>query len=106
MVLTGFVIGGYRISELLTNKKVYIATGLRLIVLPLILVGVLWLLGADRLTLLLTVFAYSTALGLNTVVIPAAYDSDTKTGASMAMISHLGSIVTIPLLYSLLTHLL
>jgi len=105
MLLTGFVIGGYRVTELLRNKKVYVVSALRLIVLPAVTVAVLWLLGADVMTMYMGMFAFATALGLNTVVVPAAYDGDTHTGAAMAMISHVGSILTIPLLYALLTQL-
>lgn len=106
MILTGVVIGGYNLANLLSNKKVYAATFLRLLVLPLLLVGFLWLLGAEKEVLMLTLFGYGSAMGLNSVVIPAAYDGDTHTGASMAMISHLGSVVTIPLLYAFLLWIL
>ena len=106
MVLTGIVIGGYRIRSLMKIKRVYIASFLRLLILPGIIVAVLVLLGADRNTALFAMFAYGSALGLNTVVIPAAYDGDTQTGASMAMISHAGAVLTIPLLYAVLTKIL
>ncbi len=106
MILTGFVIGGYPMGQLLKNKRVYLATFLRLLVLPCIIVGVLWLLGAEDPVLYMALFAYSAALGLNTVVVPAAYDGDTTVGAGMAMISHVGCIVTIPLLYAFLMQLL
>ena len=105
MILTGFVIGGYPLGSLLKNKRVYIATALRLFVLPAVIVAVLWLLGADNSTLFMAMFAFASALGLNTVVVPAAYGGDTTTGAGMAMISHVGAIITIPLLYALLTTL-
>lgn len=103
MVLTGFVIGSYDIGGLLKNKKVYMATFLRLIVLPSAFIILLKLLGADKNTLFLTLFAYGTPLGLNTVVFPAAYGGDTSTGASMAMISHTLCIITIPVMYAILT---
>ena len=90
------------VLKLLKNKKVYFAAALRLFILPAILMAALWLLGADKLTLTFTLFCYGSALGLNTVVFPAAYGGDTHTGASMAMISHVGAIVSIPLLYALL----
>lgn len=106
MLLTGVVIGGYRVRGLLKNKKVYLVTLLRLLVLPLFLVGFLWLLGADRDILLLALFGFGSAMGLNSVVIPAAYDGDTHTGASMAMISHAGAVISIPLLYALLNWIL
>lgn len=104
MVLTGFVIGGYEIVKLLKDAKVYVAAFLRLIVLPALFIVVLKLLGADRDTLILTLFAYGTPLGLNTVVFPAAYGGDTSTGASMAMISHTLCVITIPLMYTLLAY--
>ncbi len=106
MVLTGFVIGGYHLPTLLKNGRVYIASALRLLVLPVLFMAVLHLLGADKLTLTLTLFAFGTPLGLNTVVFPAAYGGDTSCGASMAMISHTFCVVTIPILYTVLTAIL
>ena len=103
MILTGFVIGGYNIVGLLKNKAVYIATALRLIVLPLLFMVILHFIGADKGALYLTLIAFGTPLGLNTVVFPAAYGGDTSTGASMAMISHTLCVITIPLMYALLT---
>ena len=102
MILTGFVIGGYDFKKLLTKKRIYVASFLRLIVLPAAFVGLLMLLKADRQTLILTFFAFGTPLGLNTVVFPAAYGGDTSTGASMAMISHTLCVLTIPFMYALL----
>lgn len=102
MVLTGFVVADYEFKKLLKNGKVYIATALRLIVLPAIFVALLILLGADDTAIILTFFAFGTPLGLNTVVFPAAYGGDTSTGASMAMISHTLCIITIPLMYAAL----
>jgi len=106
MILTGFVIGGYDFKELLLDKKVYFATALRLLILPAIFVLLLFLVGANGYVLTLALFAYATPLGMNTVVFPAAYGGETKTGAAMAMISHTLSILTIPLMYSLLTLIL
>jgi predicted permease len=114
MILTGFVIGGYNIKSLLNDKKIYIASGLRLVIFPAVFLTLLYLAGSAlgietellRLALTLTLFAYATPLGLNTVVFPAAYGGDTKTGASMAMISHTLCVITIPIMYALLTGVL
>ena len=64
---------------------------------------ILHFIGADKGALYLTLIAFGTPLGLNTVVFPAAYGGDTSTGASMAMISHTLCVITIPLMYALLT---
>ena len=106
MILTGFVIGGFNVSELLKIKRVYVVSIFRLLVLPMVLVGLIWLCGAGKNACVLCMIAYSSALGLNTVVIPATYGGDTHTGASMALISSLGCAITIPLLYAFLNMIL
>lgn len=51
---------------------------------------------------MLKLCATAMPLGLNTVVFPAAYGGDTTPGASMALISHLMSIITIPIMFAVL----
>lgn len=99
MVLAGIVIGGFKFKDMLLNRKVYIATFLRLIVIPSVFVLVLKLLGANSDLLTFTLVAFATPLGMNTIVYPAAYGGDTKTGASMTMISSVLAIITMPLLF-------
>ena len=103
MVLTGFLIGQYPIKKLLSDKKVYIASVLRLFILPALFIVILKLLGADNTTMLMCLFAFATPLGLNTVVFPAAYGGDPSIGVSMATISHTACVITIPVMYALLT---
>ena len=106
MVLAGFVIGGYPLKEMFTNKKVYAASALRLVIIPAVIMLVLKAIGTSDLIMTLALIAFSTPLGLNTIVYPAAYGGDTKTGASMAMVSHMLSVITIPLMYLLFIELL
>lgn len=101
MVLAGVVIGGFDFRELVANKKVYLASLMRLIIIPMAFVSVLLLLGANAAVISFALIAFATPLGLNTIVYPAAYGGEVKTGASMAMISHTLSVITIPLLYLL-----
>lgn len=103
MVLTGFVIGNYSFRSLLTDGKVYIAAVLRLFIFPAMYIFLLKILGADNTTLTMCLFGFATPLGLNTVIFPAAYGGDTSIGASMAMISHTVCVLTIPIMYALLT---
>lgn len=102
MILTGFVIASYPIRALVADKKAYIAAALRLIFIPMLLLAMLKLCRASDLTLMLALFAYATPLGLNTVVFPAAYGGEARTGASMAAISHTLCVITIPLMFLLL----
>ena len=103
MLLTGFTIGTYSVKRMLTAKKVYVAAIFRLVVIPAVLVSLLYLVGANEIVLICGFFAFATPFGLNTVVFPLAYGGDPETGASMAMISHTLCIVTIPLLFGLLS---
>ncbi len=105
MILTGFIIGGFDLKELLSDKKVYVMTLLRLTVLPIVILTFLWLCGADLNVMTMALVAFGAALGLNTVVIPAAYGQDTKPGAAMATVSHAAAVLSIPVMYALLTQI-
>lgn len=116
MILAGITIAGFNLREMLTNKKVYLATLLRLTLLPAI--NIAFLFGVIRLlntlfalnigynVLFFAFFAYATPLGMNTIVFPQAYGGDPKTGAAMAMISHTLCVISIPIMYTLLTQVL
>ena len=102
MLLAGFVIGGFDVKKMLSNGKVYIATFIRLIVLPSIFVMAFKFFGTSKEILTFVLVAFGTPLGLNTIVYPAAYGGDTQTGASMAIISHTLCVITIPVMYLIL----
>lgn len=101
MILTGFIVANFSLKKLLRVKRIYLASILRLIILPLIFVLALKLIGTDDSIVMLTLCATAMPLGLNTVVFPAAYDGDTTPGASMALISHVMSIITIPVMFAI-----
>lgn len=102
MLLTGFTIGTYSLKKLVADKKVYIISVLRLLVIPAFFALVLGLLKMDESYMPLAICAVAMPMGLNTVVIPAAYCEDTSAGASMALISSVLSIGTIPLVFAFL----
>lgn len=99
MVLAGVVIGGFNFKELITIKRVYIVSFLRLILIPAAFVIILKFLGVNSEIITFTLIAFAAPLGLNTIVYPAAFEGDTKTGAAMTMISHTLSVITIPIMY-------
>jgi len=103
MLLTGLVVAKFELKTMLKKLPVYVAAFFRLILLPSVFVAALLLLKVDSMTIKLCLFAYATPLGLNTVVFPAAYGGDPSTGASMALISHVLCVITIPLLYALVS---
>lgn len=106
MLLAGMVVGEYKFTELLSDKKVYLTTFLRLILIPALFVSILKWIGTSEEIVTLVLIAYATPMGLNTIVYPAAYSGDTKTGASMALISNILAVGTIPLMYYIFAVLL
>ncbi len=112
MLLAGVTISRFDFIGMLKKKKVYIATVLRLVFIPAVLVAALF--GVKALANLLfdlsigndvlffCFFATATPLGLNTIVFPKAYGGNPETGASMAMISHTLCVVSLPIMYALM----
>jgi predicted permease len=111
MLIAGVTIAKYPIKPMLTNIKVYLATMVRMVILPAITVAFVYALTllanvafgllVDNTVMHLAYFCSGCALGLNTVVFPEAYGGDPSTGASMAMISHTSCVIIIPLMYAL-----
>ena len=101
LLLTGYTIADYPLTEMFHLPKTYLFTGLRLLVFPLIAVVLVKLVGGDLLMATMAVIAFSGPSGMNVVVFPASYGQNCETGASIVMVSSLGSILTVPLLYAL-----
>ena len=101
LLLAGYTIADYPLSEMFHLPKSYLFTALRLLVYPLVVVLLVKLVGGDLFMATIAVIAFSGPSGMNVVVFPASYGQDCETGASIVMISSLGSILTVPLLYAL-----
>jgi len=101
LLLTGYTIADYPLTEMFHLPKSYIFTALRLLVYPLVAVGLVKLVGGDLFMATMAVIAFAGPSGMNVVVFPASYGQNCETGASIVMISSLGSIITVPILYAL-----
>ena len=99
MLLAGIMIGSYSMKDLVTNKKIYLLSFLRLILIPAVFVTVLKLIGVREDITLFALIAFCCPLGLNTIVFPAAYGGETRTGASMTLVSSVLAVITIPVMY-------
>ncbi len=96
MLLTGLVLSGFSVRELVLDKVAYIVVALRLVVLPLLVFGLCRLCG------FLTVLPSAVLMacmpcGLNTVVFPKLVGEDCRPGARLAFISHILSMITLPI---------
>ncbi len=112
MLLAGFTVARFDLKKMLKNKKVYIASLLRLTLIPATIIALLFFIkellnlafgfGMSNSVLFLAFFALAAPLGLNTVVFPESYGGNPETGASMALISHTLCVLSIPLLYAIM----
>lgn len=101
MLITGITAAQIDLFSAFTNKNIYLLTFLRLIVLPLIGIGAMTFLPIPYTLKMCAICALAMPLGLNTVVVPAAYGKDTTEAAGMAIVSHLFGCLTIPLMFML-----
>ena len=105
LLLAGYSIADYPFRQVFGDLRVYGFSLLRLIVFPLLFLGLLLLIQAPAMVCILAVLTYASPCGMNVVVYPAAYGEDCKSGASMVLVSSLGSMVTVPLLFALVQQL-
>lgn len=85
MILTGVVVSSISLKKTFTNIRIYIISIVRLIVMPLIFIGVASFFKMQEIIYLCAVCSLAMPLGLNTIVIPSAYGKDTSVAAGMAV---------------------
>ena len=106
MLLTGMTIAQFNLREVLRIKGVYLVTALRLIVFPLLFLGVMVLIPMPEVFATCAICSLAMPLGLNTIIIPSALGKDTKVASGMALVSHILSCLTIPVVFMILQYIL
>lgn len=101
MLLTGSLIAEFHFRDILRDPLIYKVIAIRMILFPLVILGIAKLIGVSEGVLLIMTAVYTMPTGLNTVVFPASVDRDCHLGAGMACISNLLGVLTIPLFFSL-----
>ena len=102
MILTGMIIAKYEFKQTLKNPAVYILTALRLIVFPLVFGFIASTFITNESWMICLVCYLAMPLGLSSVIIPTAYGKDTSVAATLALVSHVLCVATIPLVFMLL----
>lgn len=99
MILTGIVVSSISLKKTFTNIRIYAISIIRLIVMPLVFIAVFSFINLDRTIYICALCSLAMPLGLNTIVIPAGFGKNTDEAAGMAVISHLLSCITIPIIF-------
>lgn len=99
MLLTGMTVAEIDLKKALGKVSIYVVSVVRLILIPIAFIGILSITDVPYQIALCTVCSVAMPLGLNTIVIPKAYDLDSTVASGMALISHVLSCVTIPIVF-------
>ena len=104
MLLTGMTIAQFDLKNMLKIKGVYLSTFFRLVVYPLVFLGITMLLPKDFANSTFAICAIcslSMPTGLTSIIVPGAYGKDTRIASGMALVSHVLSCITIPVIFML-----
>lgn len=101
MLLTGIALSVFPLKEIIKDKKSYVIVAIRLVLLPLLFFVLCKGLKVDFI-LPLCVIVTALPTGLNTIVFAEKFGKPTIYGARLAFLSHLFSVVTLPLLMYLI----
>lgn len=96
MLMTGMVISQYAILPMLKDWRIYTVSAFRLLVIPIAAAGCLLLLGLDF-AVIPALLVLGVPCGLNTIIIPKLIDEDCRPGASLAFVTSLLCLATVPL---------
>lgn len=97
MMFIGFILAESKLSELLTDWKIYALSGIRLLILPMMVFAGLSVLGLKDMMLTIPVIIAAMPAAANTAIIAAKYHSDFKLASQVIFVSTLISVLTIPM---------
>ena len=103
MLLTGITIGKIDLLAFIKKWRIYIVAAVKLLAYPLLFIAIFAFIPKnsflDETVLKCAMCVMCMPMGLNTIVIPAAYGKDTTDAAGMALVTHAISVGTIPLMF-------
>ena len=101
-LLMGMSITEFSLKDMLSDKRIWWITGLRLVVIPLAVFAAVKL-GKWEFALLPAICTYCMPCGLNVIIFPKLIGREGRSGAGLVLVSTLLSIATIPLCMHFLT---
>lgn len=101
MILTGITLSTFALKELLGDKKAYVFSALRLIGFPAAAYIICRIAQLDAFLPMILIITCMPC-GLNTIVFPKLVGEDCTLGARLALITHVLSLVTLPLWLSII----
>lgn len=102
MLIIGALISTAKISVVLKDIKVYYASAVRLIILPLLAYGIFSIIGIPKIVMAVVVTAVAMPIAANTTIFAEMFDKDSIFASKAVALSTILSIITAPLIVSLL----
>ena len=106
MILAGFVLGQMSPRELFHGARPWLQNLVSLVAIPAAFVAALYGMGCRGYYLLIPGVYMALPMGMNLVVFPASFGHDTRDNARLCLASFLLSLVTLPIIFSILTALM
>ena len=106
MLLTGIAVASTNLRKTFTNIKIYVISSIRLLAIPFILIGILYLVKPMDSIIICIMSGFAMPLGMNPIIFPKAHGKDTSEAAGMTVVSHLISALTIPIVFAIVNSVL
>lgn len=103
MIVFGTFFANSNLKNLFVKKEIYFVSFIRLIFIPLCMLGLFALCGVRGNLLIAMTISSSAPTATNTAMYAAKYDNDTALGCEIAAQSSIFSIITMPVIVALAT---
>ncbi len=103
MIVFGTFLANSDLKNLFAKKEIYFVSFLRLVAIPLCMLGIFYLCGVRGPLLTAMTISSSAPTATNTAMYAAKYDNDASLGSELAAQSSLISIITMPVIVALAT---
>ena len=97
MIVIGYNLSTFNIAKIFTDKNIYLPTATRLILVPLLSLGVLYLIGIKEIPLIACTVAASAPVAAVSAMFADKFGGDSVLGAKIVSFSTLLSILTMPI---------
>ncbi len=102
MIFIGSILADVDVKTIFTNKATFLVSGIRLLVLPLIILLILKQFNLDMITVGVPVIITAMPIAANCTIMAAKYENDYYLASQVVSMSTMLSMITIPLIVMLL----
>ena len=102
MLLTGMTVAKVSLKSIFKSLRIYLVSAIKLLLFPALALLVIFVFKIPSTLAVLIASASAMPLGLNIVVIPRAQGRDVSFSSGLILVSHILSVLTIPLVYTVL----